>query len=246
MLHSNGKQRKIAVFLFIIFIVNDGLFCVFLYAEKGVLAHPVERLVRNQKVTSSSLVCSTYFEIIVCFNRSFSAMEIEKIIESPNTKDLVLVATQFCTFIEKITPFQQQDAMEYVVKIMPLLYIKGILVPSFETEEDNAGIRFVTEEEYETVYLNVKEKFEKYTFFESFNLSQNQTGTYDFAELLTDIYQDLKDFTLLFNKQTFTAQSYALKMCRDAFYDRWGRNITVILTYIHQILYPVREEVEEE
>ena len=56
-------------------------------------------------------------------------MNIEDVIESQNTKDLHLVASQFCTFIEKIQPFQQQDAMEYLIKIIPLLYIKGILIP---------------------------------------------------------------------------------------------------------------------
>ncbi len=172
-------------------------------------------------------------------------MDIEKIIESPNTKDLYMVATQFCTFIEKIQPFQPQDALEYLLKIIPLLYIKGLLIPSFKEENEYNESRFVTEEEYEAVYSKVKEKFEEFNYFESFQYSLNQPKTYDMAELIADIYQDLKDFVLLYNKQTFTAQSFAVKICYDAFYEHWGRNISVLLSYLHHVLYPMRELFEE-
>lgn len=172
-------------------------------------------------------------------------MDIEKIIESSNTKDLYMVATQFCTFIEKIQPFQPQDALEYLLKITPLLYIKGLLIPSFKEENEYSESRLVTEEEYEAVYLRIKEKFEEFNYFESFQYSLNQSKTYDMAELITDIYQDLKDFVLLYNKQTFTAQSFSIKICYDAFYERWGRNISVLLSYLHHVLHPTRELFEE-
>ena len=97
-------------------------------------------------------------------------MDTEKIIDSSNTKDLVLIATQYCTFIEKIHLFEQPDAMDYLLKIIPLMYIKGILIPAFDVEDENIASRFITEEEYEIVYVNIKEKFDKFNYFESFNI----------------------------------------------------------------------------
>ncbi|HOF15638.1 MAG TPA: DUF5063 domain-containing protein [Bacteroidales bacterium] len=166
-------------------------------------------------------------------------MNIEDVIESQNTKDLHLVASQFCTFIEKIQPFQQQDAMEYLIKIIPLLYIKGILIPHFEfDEEENMAIRLLTEEEYEIAYLSIKEKFDTYNYFEFFNQSINQVESIDLSELIADLYQDLKDFVLFFNQNTFRSQSAALWLCRVNFYERWGKIITQLLAYLHPLLFP--------
>lgn len=172
-------------------------------------------------------------------------MDTEKIIDSSNTKDLVLIATQYCTFIEKIHLFEQPDAMDYLLKIIPLMYIKGILIPAFDVEDENIASRFITEEEYEIVYVNIKEKFDKFNYFESFNTSNNQVETSDLSEMATDIYQDMKDFIILYQKNTFTFQANALWNCRNNLYERWGKTITFMLPYLHQLLFPVKDNFAE-
>ncbi len=173
-------------------------------------------------------------------------MNVEDVIESQNTKDLLLVATQFCTFIEKIQPFQQQDAMEYLTKIIPLLYIKGGLIPHFEFDNvENTPLRFMTEEEYEKAYLIIKEKFENFNYFEFFNQTINQVESIDLSELIADLYQDMKDFVVFFNHNTFRAQSAALWLCKINFYERWGKIITQLLAYLHPLLFSVQDNYRE-
>ena len=172
-------------------------------------------------------------------------MDNETIIESQHTKDLVLVANQYCTFVEKNHLFEQQDALDYLLKIIPLLYIKGVLIPEMEIEDNRAYNRFVTEEEYEINYLNFKDKFDKINYFEAFNTLNNEIETYDLAELTIDVYQDMKDFLILFQKNTFSAQETALWACRQNFYERWGRHISLLLPYLHQVLFPLQENIEE-
>lgn len=207
----------------------------------GELAHLVERLVRNQKATSSILVYSTNIYV----NTKEYVMDIEKIIDSSNTKDLVLVASQYCTFIEKIHLFEQPDAMDYLLKIIPLMYIKGLLIPTFDIEDENIASRFITEEEYGIVYVNIKDKLDQFNYFESFTAFNNQVETYDLSEMIADIYQDMKDFILLYQKNTFTFQANALWNCRHNFYESWGTTITLILPYLHQLLYPVKDSFSE-
>ncbi len=174
-------------------------------------------------------------------------MDIEKIVEAPNTKDLLIVANQYTTFVEKIHLFEPSDAMEYLLKIIPLLYIKGLLIPVFDLEEDEIiASRFLTEEDYETTYMNVKDKFEKYNYFESYNALNSQVETYDMSEMITDIYQDMKDFFLLYQKNTFTNQINAVRNLRRTFYERWGKTIVVLLSYLHPLLYPLEENQAEE
>ncbi|NLE64253.1 MAG: DUF5063 domain-containing protein [Bacteroidales bacterium] len=165
-------------------------------------------------------------------------MDTEIIVDSQNTKDLLLVSNQYCTFIEKIHLFEQSDALDYLLKIIPLLYIKGTLIPRFEVDDDAAYERFVTEESYEIIYLQIKDKFEKINYFEAYDMLNLQNLTFDLAELITDIYQDIKDFILLYQKNTFSAQENALLACRRNFYERWGKHITFLMPYLHQILYP--------
>ncbi|MBP7101660.1 MAG: DUF5063 domain-containing protein [Bacteroidales bacterium] len=174
-------------------------------------------------------------------------MDIEKIVDAPNTKDILLVANQYTTFVEKINLFEPFDAMDYSLKIIPLLYIKGLLIPAVEPEEDDIlASRFLTEEDYEITYVNVKDKFEKYNYFESFDSLTNQMETYDMSEMITDIYQDMKDFILLYQKNTFTAQINAVRNLRQNFYERWGKTIVVLLSYLHPLLYPMEANPAEE
>lgn len=174
-------------------------------------------------------------------------MDIEKIVDAPNTKDILLVANQYTTFVEKINLFESSDAMDYLLKIIPLLYIKGLLIPAVEPEEDDIlASRFLTEEDYEITYVNVKDKFEKYNYFESFDSLSNQMETYDMSEMITDIYQDMKDFILLYQKNTFTAQINAVRNLRQNFYERWGKTIVVLLSYLHPLLYPMEANPAEE
>lgn len=166
-------------------------------------------------------------------------MDTEKLIDAQITKDLLLVSNQYCTFIEKIHLFEYQDALDYLIKIIPLLYIKGILIPYLEVEDNAAYERFLREEDYEINYLQIKDKFEKINYFEAYDSLNNQLQTYDLAELITDIYQDIKDFILLYQKNTFSAQENAIWSVRKNFYERWGKHISCMIPYLHQILFSI-------
>ncbi|MDR1180791.1 MAG: DUF5063 domain-containing protein [Bacteroidales bacterium] len=172
------------------------------------------------------------------------ASNIDKI-ETKNTRELYLVATQFCTFMENIHTFEPRQIIDYLLKIMPLMYLKGALIQDIQVDETVACEQFVTEEQYELLYLKLKDKLTEMEFFESYNLQENETKTYSICEILTDIYQDMKDFVLLYNKNTLTTQENALLMHKKYFIYTWGKYITILLSYLHQLAYPVVEEEEE-
>ena len=164
------------------------------------------------------------------------------IIEGKNTKELFLVASQYCTFIDNIHTFEKDQILDYLIKITPLMYIKGGLIPEIEIEDNAACEQFFTEEQYELLYLSLKEKLEEIDFFECYNYPLSEMETKSLCETLSDIYQDMKDFLLLYNKGTFPAQEGALFLLRTNFAERWGRQITVLLPYLHHLVFPLREE----
>lgn len=159
--------------------------------------------------------------------------------EDKNTKDLFLVASQYCTFIENITTFSQEEIVGYLLKISPLLYLKASLIEEKELEDNAAGEQFVTEEQYEQCYLHLKGKLETMDFFENFNFEANETMSYSLCEILADTYQDLKDFLLLYAKNTLAAQENAVWLCRNNFVQNWGQKILALLPYLHFLNYGV-------
>jgi hypothetical protein len=163
-------------------------------------------------------------------------------IEAKNIKELYLVASQFCTFMEHIHTFEQNQMIDFLLKITPLMYIKGSLIPDFAIEDMAACEHFVTEEQYELLYLKLKEKLAEVEYFESYFLQESELKTCSICEMLSDIYQNMKDFILLYNKNTLVTQESAIFMLKERFTDTWGRHITILLPCLHQLAYPIEEE----
>jgi hypothetical protein len=160
-------------------------------------------------------------------------------VEAKNTKELYLIASQYCTFMEHIHTFEQNQIIDYLLKIMPLMYLKGSLIPDIEIEDTAACEQFVTEEQYELLYLKLKEKLAEIEFFEVYSLQENEIRTCSICEMLSDIYQDMKDFILLYDKNTLAAQTSALFMHKRHFIDAWGKNISILLNCLHYLAYPI-------
>jgi hypothetical protein len=171
------------------------------------------------------------------------ASNVDKI-EAKNIKELYLVASQFCTFMEHIHTFTQDQIIDYLLKITPLMYLKGSLIPEIEVDDTSACEQFVTEEQYELLYLRLKEKLSEIEFFSSYVWQEDEAQTYSICEILADIYQDMKDFILLYNKNTLATQEGALFMHRQQFIYAWGKHITILLPYLHQLVYPAEEEMD--
>lgn len=163
-------------------------------------------------------------------------------VEAKNTKELFLVASQFCTFIDNIQTFDKEQIVDYLLKISPLMYLKGSLIPEIILEDNSSCEQFFTEEQYELLYLSLKEKLSEIDFFEFYSWQLNEVETKSLCELLTDIYQDMKDFLLLYNKNVLASQEAALFLLRMNFLHHWGKNITVLLLYLHHLSYSENEE----
>ena len=166
-------------------------------------------------------------------------MEYEEV-ENMNEKiaaDLYVAASQYCTFIEHGADFDKEQILDYMLKILPLLYIKGGLLNSEETDEVLTCEQCVTEEEYESVFLLLKNKLESEDYFDSYDIQLGETQSVSLCEHIADIYQDLKDFVLLFSKNTITARLSATYLCKMRYAGGWGKKILTIMPYLHVMMY---------
>ena len=67
--------------------------------------------------------------------------------------EFVAVAKEFCDFVETIPSMERQDVFCRLQKFVPLIYLKGSLMPACDCDEEGLAEDSVTEEQYNyTVY----------------------------------------------------------------------------------------------
>ncbi len=154
--------------------------------------------------------------------------------------EFLTVANDYCLFIEKAHTYKREEIIHYVNNIAPLLYLKGNLLPEITTEFPEAGERYVTEENWEIIFNELRQIFgaedEFWYINESFFIDSEITKG-SIAEYLTDVYQDMKDFVMLYQRDSIEIQKNAVHIVKMLFKSHWGFKLIRILKNIHYLLY---------
>ncbi|NOR87309.1 MAG: DUF5063 domain-containing protein [Bacteroidales bacterium] len=157
-------------------------------------------------------------------------------VSSKNVMEMLTVANEYCHFIEKAHQYETKDILGYLQKIFPLLYLKGALMPSIEVQTPEANERFVTAENWEIIFNELRNKFKPKDEFWSMDYSDLKDKDPDkssLADHLTDVYQDLKDFVILYGKGTQAAKENAVHDCKYFFETHWGNRLVNAQKYVH-------------
>jgi hypothetical protein len=155
---------------------------------------------------------------------------------SLNVLEFIRVAHEYCLFTEKSDEKNKADIYDFFLKIGPLLYLKGKLLPEIIPDYPESSERFVTEEEWQEIFNMFRADFLEedeyyHVNYEEFN--EFEAVKASLSENLTDIYQDLKDFVLLYQKNSQTARQNAVHDCKALFETRWGPMVLSSVRYIH-------------
>ena len=168
---------------------------------------------------------------------------------SVNVLELLRVAHEYCLFVENMESRSMEETITFFRKLGPLLYLKGALLPWVEPENPETDERFVTEEEWQAVFNEFRGKL---TNLDEFWHIDHEGGlSYEaikasLSENFADIYQDMKDFVLLYSKNTRDARQNAVHDCSLLFESRWGVKMLENLRYVHYLLNRARIEREED
>jgi hypothetical protein len=162
----------------------------------------------------------------------------KELVFSRKVIEMITVANEFCLFIEENTKYETIQILAYLERVIPLLYLKGSLLPSIEITDESANERFVTEEQWEIYFNQLKKKFGKIdSFYSNESTQKDKCIRYSLADIIVDIYQDLKDFILLYERNTMIARENAVNNCKYLFESRWGYRAIRAMQAIHYILY---------
>ena len=158
--------------------------------------------------------------------------------------EMATVANEFCFFFETIEKKNKLTILEFTQRILPLMYLKGSLLPNIAPQYPDANERFVTEEQWESIFTMLRHKFGKddeYWIIDPQYINETEPLKASLSENITDIYQDMKDFIMLMQKNNLAARENAISECSSLMANHWGYRIGNIFTRIHHLIYNVEE-----
>ncbi len=167
-----------------------------------------------------------------------------EVVKSRKVLELITVANEFCLFIEKAEDYSRAEILGFLQKILPLIYIKASLLPDITVEDENAVEHYVTEEQWENMFNVLRERFGEediFFFLDHHEKSHSDPVRGSIAENISDIYQDLKDFLLLYQHALNAYKENAVRDCKHLFETRFGSCIVNAHAAIHYLLFKETE-----
>ncbi|MGC1392298.1 MAG: DUF5063 domain-containing protein [Bacteroidales bacterium] len=164
---------------------------------------------------------------------------------SRNVVEFVAIANEFCKYAEHASELKGNELLKILQRILPLLYLKASLLPQLEPFFEDGNEKFVTEADWTIINDILKEKFGTANdylevFDEKINDSEEPVVA-GISENMADIYQDMKDFLLLYQTGTEEVMNDAVWECRMNFENFWGQKLVNSMRAIHKFIYSGEE-----
>jgi uncharacterized protein DUF5063 len=157
---------------------------------------------------------------------------------SRNVLEFVTIANEYCALVENIFDTEKGVFVDKSVKILPFMYLKGMLLPDLEMISEDLVPKFVTEEEWETINNDVAnllgdDNVYKEVFDPLVDLEEPREMT--LSENFADLYQDIKDFLSLYHQGSLEDMNDAIFECKQTFKQYWGQRTVNALRVLHNL-----------
>ncbi len=163
-----------------------------------------------------------------------------KIVYSKEVIEFTAVANEYCQYLETASEYEGKLIIKIMQKLLPLLYSKTLYLPENEPVLDDQTEQLVTENDWNTVHDGLLLKFGGADdFLEVYDERQeNPEGPFagSIAENMTDIYQDLKNFLMLYSMGTTEIMNDALWQCQENFRLYWGQKLVNTIRAVHYVM----------
>jgi hypothetical protein len=168
---------------------------------------------------------------------------------SKDVVEFIAVAKEYCEFVELADKPSLREFIDKAHRLLPELYLKAIQLPKLEAKYEDLNQRFITEKEYEKVRKKIIGKLKQYDSYDEVNepvrkLSEDPIGA-SISENLSDIFQEIKDFILLYKTGKKELMYEAIWECDQSFQIYWGQRLTNALRALHFLRY-TRENLDDE
>ncbi len=160
---------------------------------------------------------------------------------SRNAVEFVAVANEFCKYAEHSSEIKGDELLRILQRILPLMYLKASLLPALEPYFEDGNEKFVMESDWNRIHDSFRKQFGTADDYpEVFTAISENVDTQvmsSISEDLTDTYQDIKNFLLLYQTGTREVMNDAVWECRMNFENFWGQKLVNSLRAIHRFIY---------
>lgn len=160
--------------------------------------------------------------------------------------EFMTVVAQTCKLLEHTDEYEQETFIETLLKMLPLLYQKAIMLHQPEEDIDGFLEQFVTEDDYNEIAGMVKNILgEDDAYLEVFHADMQLSDTPVLAfisENLADIYQELKDLAGNYQTADTEVMTAAITAAVNAFSEHWGEKLLNALRALHHLHFNTQAE----
>jgi hypothetical protein len=162
------------------------------------------------------------------------------IVYSRHVVEFVAVANEYCKYSEHASELKGEELLRILQRLLPLLYLKASFLPDLKPNFEDGNEKFVAETDWNLIHDAFRKKFASANdYLEVFDERMSESEgpvVASLAENMADIYQDLKDFILLYQTGTIEVMNDALWECRLNFERLWGQKLVNALRAIHKFI----------
>lgn len=161
------------------------------------------------------------------------------IVFSKEVIEFVTAANEYCLLLEKVHDFEKKEFINRTQKLLPLIYFKAAVLPQPRESINEVFQKFVTEADWHFIEQQVLQKLgttERFVETEQ-PAEKLENEEVSLSECFADIYQDLKDFTALYQTGSEPAINEALWELIENFEQVWGPRLLALLKALHGIIF---------
>ena len=155
--------------------------------------------------------------------------------------EFVTVAKEFVRLLENARNMSKDDFIDHSVKMLPLLYQKGVMLPEITDYDDNFSEKFIDEATWsyiqQTVSTRLGEDDEFVQVQDATMMSSMDSMSVGLSEIYADLYQEMGDLVGAYRIANDDVMLVALACCHNNFPDYWGIRLLSLLKALHEIKY---------
>ncbi len=164
-----------------------------------------------------------------------------------NTIEFITVAKEYVSLCEQAYKMNALSEVTIILRLLPLLYLKALLLPDFENNNDEEVLEVVDECTYNSIKSNFEELLGELDVdcIIPESISQNNEQNYaSLSEIIADIYQDMKNVVVNFQSGNEIIMENSLYTCKHNFETYTGQRIISAMSTIHQLIFFQKEAFE--
>jgi hypothetical protein len=168
---------------------------------------------------------------------------------SSEVLEFVKKCKSFTDLLEDDMPGDRKDFIISLLRTLPDLYSSMISLPPNEPVFDAENEKFVTEEKWSQIFQKVASLLGSQNEYldvpEDDEYDRLDVISRELSEDISDIYQDIRDFTEVFRVGTEEVMNDVLWDCRINFENYWGKKLLRASLNLHKIMIRDEEILEK-